>query len=32
MKVSWMVSGVRNDEWARNHPMQVEEPKPGAHQ
>jgi hypothetical protein len=27
MKVSWMVTGVRQDEWARNHPMQVEQPK-----
>jgi hypothetical protein len=32
MKVSWMVSGVRQDEWARTHPMQVEEPKPGKRQ
>lgn len=27
MKVSWMVTGVRQDEWARTHPMQVEQPK-----
>jgi hypothetical protein len=30
LKVSWLVSGVRQDEWAKSHPMQVEQPKPRA--
>jgi hypothetical protein len=28
MKVSWMVTGIRDDAWARTHPMQTEELKP----
>jgi hypothetical protein len=28
MKVSWMVTGVRQDRWAETHPMAVETPKP----
>jgi len=24
MEVSWLVTGVRHDEWARQHPMTVE--------
>jgi len=28
MKVSWLVTGVRDDAWARAHPMQIEAPKP----
>jgi hypothetical protein len=27
MKVSWEVTGVRHDPWARAHPVQVEEEK-----
>jgi hypothetical protein len=27
-KVSWEVTGVRNDPWAKDHPFQVEVPKP----
>jgi len=28
VKVSWQVTGIRNDAWARAHPLQVEQPKP----
>jgi hypothetical protein len=28
MKVSWQVTAVRQDAWAKNHPLQVEEDKP----
>lgn len=28
MKVSWLVSGVRQDRWALQHPLQVEQEKP----
>lgn len=28
LKVSWQVTGIRNDLWARTHPMAVESPKP----
>ncbi len=27
MKVSWQVTGIRQDAWAKAHPMQVEEEK-----
>jgi hypothetical protein len=29
MKVSWLVTGVRQDAWEKTHPMAVEEEKPG---
>jgi len=28
MKVSWQVTGIRNDHWANAHRVQVEEDKP----
>jgi len=28
MKVSWQVTGIRNDPYAKAHPIQVEEDKP----
>jgi hypothetical protein len=28
LRVSWQVTGIRNDLWARTHPMDVEAPKP----
>lgn len=30
VKVSWQVTGIRDDAWARAHPMRVESPKTGA--
>jgi hypothetical protein len=30
LKVSWLVTGVRDDVWAKAHPMQIEAPKPEA--
>ncbi|MBN2280354.1 MAG: hypothetical protein JXQ65_07230, partial [Candidatus Marinimicrobia bacterium] len=32
MKISWMVTGIRNDEYARNHRIEVEVPKEGKDQ
>jgi hypothetical protein len=29
-KVSWLVTGVRQDAWARTHPLEVDVPKPAA--
>jgi hypothetical protein len=31
-KISWQVTGVRNDVWEKAHPMQVEEEKPAQEQ
>jgi hypothetical protein len=28
VKVSWQITGVRNDPWAKDHPVQAEVPKP----
>jgi hypothetical protein len=30
VKVSWQVTGIRDDAWARAHPLKVEQPKRGA--
>ena len=30
LKVSWMVTGIRHDAWAKANPLSVEEPKPAA--
>ena len=30
MKVSWQVTGIRDDAYARAHPLRVEQPKRGA--
>jgi hypothetical protein len=32
MKVSWQVTGIRQDAWAKAHPLPVEEEKPAAEQ